>query len=100
MAPARSIDQRIKSAAWIEAFVAAGGDFRIEKVTPRMLEELSRDYELVIVSTGKGEIGQIFPRDKVQVTLRSAPASPRAELRLAGNPGGEQPGPRTGRAAR
>src|SRR5687768_9273419 len=26
-APARSIDQRIKSAAWIESFVAAGGDF-------------------------------------------------------------------------
>ncbi|MCA4131710.1 flavin reductase [Arthrobacter sp. M4] len=61
---ARSIDQRIKSAAWIETFVASGGDFRIEKVTPRMLEELSRDYELVIVSTGKGEIGQIFPKDK------------------------------------
>ncbi|WP_115787101.1 flavin reductase [Arthrobacter silvisoli] len=61
---ARSIDQRIKSAAWIEAFVAAGGDFRIEKATPRLLEDLSRDYELVIVSTGKGEIGQIFPKDK------------------------------------
>ncbi|MGF6835949.1 flavin reductase (DIM6/NTAB) family NADH-FMN oxidoreductase RutF [Paenarthrobacter sp. TE4293] len=64
--PARSIDQRIKSALWIETFVAAGGDFRIEKVTPRMLEELARDYELVIVSTGKGEIGQIFPRDKAK----------------------------------
>lgn len=61
---ARSVDQRIKSAAWIEAFVAGGGDFRIEKVTPRMLEELSRDYELVIVSTGKGEIAQIFPKDR------------------------------------
>ena len=61
---AHSIDQRIKSAAWIEAFVAAGGDFRIEKATPRTLEDLSRDYELVIVSTGKGEIGQIFPKDK------------------------------------
>lgn len=64
--PARSIDQRIKSALWIETFVAAGGDFRIEKVTPRMLEELAHDYELVIVSTGKGEIGQIFPRDKAK----------------------------------
>ncbi len=61
---ARSIDQRIKSAAWIESFVAGGGDFRIEKVTPRMLEELAQAYELVIVSTGKGEIGGIFPRDK------------------------------------
>lgn len=64
--PARSIDQRIKSAHWIDRFIAAGGDFRIEKVTPRMLEELSRGYELVIVSTGKGEIGQVFPRDKAK----------------------------------
>ncbi|WOH18944.1 styrene monooxygenase/indole monooxygenase family protein [Paenarthrobacter sp. GOM3] len=64
--PARSIDQRIKSALWIETFVSNGGDFRIEKVTARMLEELARDYELVIVSTGKGEIGQIFPRDKAK----------------------------------
>lgn len=61
---AHSMDQRIKSAAWIEAFVAGGGDFRIEKVTPRMLEQLARDYELVIVSTGKGEIAQIFPKDR------------------------------------
>jgi flavin reductase (DIM6/NTAB) family NADH-FMN oxidoreductase RutF len=62
--PARSIDQRIKSAAWIEAFISGGGDFRIEKVSARMLEELTRDYELVVVSTGKGELGQVFPRDK------------------------------------
>ncbi|MDQ0634353.1 flavin reductase (DIM6/NTAB) family NADH-FMN oxidoreductase RutF [Arthrobacter pascens] len=62
--PAHSIDQRIKSAAWIETFISAGGDFRIEKVSARMLEELTRDYELVVVSTGKGELGQVFPRDK------------------------------------
>lgn len=62
--PAHSIDQRIKSAAWIETFISAGGDFRIEKVSARMLEELARDYELVVVSTGKGELGQVFPRDK------------------------------------
>ncbi|ALV39756.1 flavin oxidoreductase [Pseudarthrobacter sulfonivorans] len=89
---ARSVDQRIKSAAWIEAFVAGGGDFRIEKVTPRMLEELSRDYELVIVSTGKGEIGQIFPKD------RSKSPFDRPQRVLALNyvsldaPGGEQAG--------
>ncbi|AOY73180.1 flavin reductase [Arthrobacter sp. TES] len=64
--PARSVDQRLKSAHWIERFVANGGDLRIEKVTPRLLEELARDYELVIVSTGKGEIGQVFPRDKAK----------------------------------
>lgn len=89
---AHSVDQRIKSAAWIEAFVAGGGDFRIEKVTPRMLEELSRDYELVIVSTGKGEIGQIFPKDR----SKSPFDRPQRVLALnyvsPGAPNGEQAG--------
>lgn len=89
---AHSVDQRIKSAAWIEAFVAGGGDFRIEKVTPRMLEELSRDYELVIVSTGKGEIGQIFPKDR----SKSPFDRPQRVLALnyvsPGTPNGEQAG--------
>lgn len=64
--PAGSVDQRIKSAEWIETFIAAGGDFRIEKVNARMLEDLARQYELVVVSTGKGELGQVFPRDKAK----------------------------------
>jgi flavin reductase (DIM6/NTAB) family NADH-FMN oxidoreductase RutF len=89
---AHSVDQRIKSAAWIEAFVAGGGDFRIEKVTPRMLEELSRDYELVIVSTGKGEIGQVFPKDR----SKSPFDRPQRVLALnyvsPGAPNGEQAG--------
>lgn len=89
---AHSVDQRIKSAAWIEAFVAGGGDFRIEKVTPRMLEELSRDFELVIVSTGKGEIGQIFPKDR----SKSPFDRPQRVLALnyvsPGAPNGEQAG--------
>ncbi|MEV7134282.1 flavin reductase [Arthrobacter sp. NPDC093128] len=91
-APARSIDQRIKSAAWIESFVASGGDFRIEKVTPRMLEELSRDYDLVIVSTGKGEIGQIFPRDKAKSPFDRPQRVLALNYVTLGNLGGEQPG--------
>ena len=89
-APARSIDQRIKSAAWIEAFVAAGGDFRIEKVAPRMLEELARDYDLVVVSTGKGEIGQIFPRDKAKSPFDRPQRVLALNYVTLGNPGGEQ----------
>lgn len=91
-APARSIDQRIKSAAWIESFVAAGGDFRIEKVTPRMLEELSREYDLVIVSTGKGEIGQIFPRDKAKSPFDRPQRVLALNYVTLGDPDGEQPG--------
>lgn len=63
-APARSVDQRVKCGQWIDEFVGAGGDFRIEAVTIAHLENLTRGYDLVVVSTGKGELGQIFTRDK------------------------------------
>jgi flavin reductase (DIM6/NTAB) family NADH-FMN oxidoreductase RutF len=62
--PALSIDQRVKCAQWIEDFVARGGDFRIEKVTVRMLEDYATRSDLVLVCTGKGELGQIFARDR------------------------------------
>jgi flavin reductase (DIM6/NTAB) family NADH-FMN oxidoreductase RutF len=62
--PARSIDQRLKCSLWIESFITKGGDFRVEKVTVSRLEELASNYELVVVSTGKGELGQIFVPDK------------------------------------
>lgn len=63
-APARSVDQRVKCSSWIDAFVGQGGDFRVEKVTVARLEDFVRAYDLVVVSTGKGELGQIFTRDK------------------------------------
>ncbi|MEO8906999.1 MAG: flavin reductase [Microbacteriaceae bacterium] len=62
--PARSVDQRLKCSLWIETFIANGGDFRQEKVSVSRLEELASTYDLVIVSTGKGELGQIFVPDK------------------------------------
>lgn len=62
--PALSIDQRVKCAQWIEDFVARGGDFRIEKVTVRMLEDFAARSDLVLVCSGKGELGQVFARDR------------------------------------
>ncbi|MEO6825716.1 MAG: flavin reductase [Microbacteriaceae bacterium] len=62
--PARSVDQRLKCSLWIETFIANDGDFRVEKVTVSRLEELASNYELVVVSTGKGELGQIFVPDR------------------------------------
>ncbi|MEO7372455.1 MAG: flavin reductase [Terrimesophilobacter sp.] len=74
--PARSVDQRVKCSLWIESFISRGGDFRIEKVTVSRLEELAAGHDLVVVSTGKGELGQIFvpdtsksPYDKPQRVL-------------------------------
>ena len=62
--PAMSVDQRVKCAHWIEQFITRGGDFRIEKLNVKRLEELAALYDLVVVCTGKGELGQIFTTDK------------------------------------
>jgi len=62
--PARSVDQRVKCSLWIESFMERGGNFLLEKVTVSRLEELAMTHDLVVVSTGKGELGQIFVPDK------------------------------------
>jgi flavin reductase (DIM6/NTAB) family NADH-FMN oxidoreductase RutF len=62
--PALSVDQRVKCAHWLDTFVSLGGNLRIEKVTVRRLEELAALYDLVVVGTGKGELGQIFSTDR------------------------------------
>ena len=64
--PARSLDQRVKCSLWMESFVEHGGNFLLDKVTVSRLEELVMSHDLVIVSTGKGELGQIFVPDKMK----------------------------------
>lgn len=61
--PAQSIDQRVKMPAWMKEFTAAGGDLRIEDVGMPELEALQKECDLVIVASGKGEIGKLFQRD-------------------------------------
>ncbi|WP_166970045.1 flavin reductase [Brevibacterium atlanticum] len=64
--PAQSIDQRLKVSDWITQFTQRGGDFRIEKVGVRLLEQITSRYDLVIVATGKAELSQIFPVDRAR----------------------------------
>ncbi|WP_411730839.1 flavin reductase [Paeniglutamicibacter sp.] len=64
--PALSVDQRVKCAHWIETFIGRGGDFRIEKLSVRRLEELAGLFDLVVVGTGKGELGQVFATDRAK----------------------------------
>ncbi|MFD2249986.1 hypothetical protein FHS82_002757 [Pseudochelatococcus lubricantis] len=62
-APAQAIDQRLKMPRWMDAFVAAGGELRIADVGIPELEALHKESDLVIVASGKGEIGKLFQRD-------------------------------------
>lgn len=60
---ARSVDQRVKIAGWIELFSERGGKVLLRSATVSDLEELAQAHDLVIVSAGKGELGRLFPRD-------------------------------------
>ena len=91
--PALSIDQRLKCAQWIEEFVARGGDFRIEKATVRMLEDFAAHSDLVLVCTGKGELGQIFARDRKRSSFdRPQRATAVTYVRIPADDGGAEGG--------
>lgn len=62
-APAQSVDQRVKCAAWLERYEQAGGKLVVRAARVADLEEYARSHDLVVIATGKGELGRIFPRD-------------------------------------
>jgi 2-polyprenyl-6-methoxyphenol hydroxylase-like FAD-dependent oxidoreductase len=61
--PAQSVDQRVKMPRWIAEFVRLGGDLRIVDAGIAELEALARSHDLVLVASGKGEVGRLFERD-------------------------------------
>ncbi|MFI0156039.1 styrene monooxygenase/indole monooxygenase family protein [Streptomyces lydicus] len=62
--PAHSVDQRVKCAAWIEKFADGGrGEIVLHQAGVSDLEWYARTHDLVVVSTGKGELSQLFPRN-------------------------------------
>jgi 2-polyprenyl-6-methoxyphenol hydroxylase-like FAD-dependent oxidoreductase len=64
-APAQSVDQRLKMAAWLELFEQRGGIVLYQGVTTADLEGITRlkMYDLVVVAAGKGELVSVFDRD-------------------------------------
>lgn len=76
--PAQAVDQRLKMPAWMEAFVARGGDLRIVDVGVDELEALTLEHDLVLLAAGKGEIVSRFERD----AARSPFATPQRSLAL------------------
>jgi Styrene monooxygenase A putative substrate binding domain len=62
-APGRGVDTRLISVDRIEAFVKDGGQLLVEAVTPESLDDIAAGQDLVLVSTGKGGLSGLFPRD-------------------------------------
>lgn len=61
--PAQSVDQRVKIPRWLSLFEERGGTVLWQEAGPTELEEWAREYELVVVAAGKGEIAGMFERD-------------------------------------
>ena len=77
-APAASVDQRTKFAAWQQLFTERGGDLRIQQLDRQGLDDLGRDYDLVVVSTDRDGLGSVF-----ETRQRHAPARALAAVYLA-----------------
>ncbi|MGA0541070.1 styrene monooxygenase/indole monooxygenase family protein [Neotabrizicola sp. VNH66] len=60
---AYSVDQRVKIPRWLAEFEAAGGDLVIADAGVAELEAYAGEDDLVLVASGKGEIGRMFERD-------------------------------------
>ena len=66
---AQSVDQRVKMPYWIEEFERRGGKFIIQDVGIDELEQLTAEYELVLLAAGKGEVVKQFERDAQRSTF-------------------------------
>lgn len=60
---AYSVDQRVKVPRWMEEFARLGGEIEISTADIATLEAEAKTSDLVIVASGKGEIGKLFARD-------------------------------------
>ena len=75
--PGQSVDQRVKVPAWMAEFEKRGGRLTIHDAGIEDLETYARESDLVIVASGKGEIGRMFERDAAS-TSSSRPTRPQA----------------------
>jgi hypothetical protein len=62
--PAQSVDQRVKMRGWMIEFQRRGGRLELADAGVGDLDDLAERNELVIVASGKGEVGRLFARDE------------------------------------
>ncbi|MDJ0719447.1 MAG: hypothetical protein QNJ54_35380 [Prochloraceae cyanobacterium] len=62
--PWQAVDQRLKFSSWIEEFVRRGGELIIQEINLNDLDKLARNYDLVVVAVGKGDLATLFERDE------------------------------------
>ena len=77
---ARSLDQRVRVPLLIEEIERRGGKVVVRDGGVDDLEDLARDHDLVVVSTGRGGLASLFEVDAGTVAVRprrsGSPPSP------------------------
>lgn len=61
--PAQSVDQRVKIPGWMAEFQKRGGTLEIKEAGVADLERYANESDLVVVASGKGDVGKLFERD-------------------------------------
>jgi flavin reductase (DIM6/NTAB) family NADH-FMN oxidoreductase RutF len=61
--PARSVDQRVRLPLLLAEVRRRGGSVVTRQASTDDVEELARDHDLVVVSTGRGGLASLFPVD-------------------------------------
>jgi flavin-dependent dehydrogenase len=79
--PGASIDQRLKFYQWIKLFEKLGGRFIVSDTTPSDLLLCTLQFDLVVVSSGKGPLARLFERDNERST-RLAPARKLTQIHI------------------
>ncbi|BAY32015.1 Styrene monooxygenase StyA [Nostoc carneum NIES-2107] len=62
--PWLAVDQRLKFFTWMQEFVKIGGELVVKAMAIADLEECAKNYDLVVVSTGRGSFSTLFERDE------------------------------------
>lgn len=60
--PSRTLDYRIYLPRLMQDFTDRGGVIEYRDLNAKQIQDLSEQHDLVVVSTGKGEIGAMFPK--------------------------------------
>ncbi len=72
--PSRAVDYRIYLPTLMKDFVARGGKIEIRQIGAGDIAGLAAQFDLLVVSTGKGVLGQMFSPCAGKIALRQAAA--------------------------
>lgn len=69
---AQAVDVRLRTDDRLGRFIARGGDFRVETVTPEQLDAIAATHDLTLVATGKQGLSELFAVDPRRTVYTAA----------------------------